>query len=191
MLFNRLDYLYQRIEDPLKQAIDVPTCLHILDEINAEIQEVLDNIRTTHQRYHEKTVARQAMQQWLKPSEGVPDEAIRMYLSDQIDFYQELVADMMAFFTGSERRRCVAFALSVEELLFMIRLLLEEKLMETNALKPIFLFLSRYASTTGSATLSYESLRKKYSGINPTAKRNVKRLLANMMGRVERYEQDG
>lgn len=172
----------------MQQARDIPGCLRILEEINTELQAMLEDIHQAHSQYEEKTRTRKAMQQWMKPTEDTPPAAVGMYLNDQFGFYRDLIEDMMAVFTGSERTRCVSFALSVDELLFMIRILLDEQLMGTKALKPIFLFLSRYARTTGSDTLSYESLRKKYSRSNPSARRNVRQMLAHMMARAEQYE---
>lgn len=188
MLFNRLDKLYQSLENPMQHAGDCPASLKILEDINSELQSLLDDIRQAHGHYAESLSTRRAMQHWLAPDREAPSAAIAMYLNDQFDFYREIVADMMAAFTGSERNRCVSFALSVDELLFMIRLLLEEQLMETQALKPIFLFLSRYARTIGTASLSYESLRKKYSRTNPAARQHVGRILAKLASRAEQYE---
>lgn len=188
MLFNRLDKLYQSLENPRQHAHDLPSSLQILEDINSELQALLDDICQAHSQYADSIHTRRAMQHWLAPAQDAPPAAIAMYLGDQFDFYRGIIEEMMAAFTGSERARCVSFALSVDELLFVIRLLLEERLMETKALKPVFLFLSRYARTAGSASLSYESLRKKYSRSSPAARQHVGRILAQLVTKAQQYE---
>ncbi|WP_257667198.1 hypothetical protein [Parapedobacter tibetensis] len=162
-----------------------------MSTLNQRIRSLLEQIGQKQSVMIDRLDTREMLQNALKPMAGMPPQAWQMYANDQLAFYQDLVADMMAFFTGNDQGRCVAFALTVEELLFMIRLLLDEHIMDTRALKPIFLFLSRYASTSGSATLSYESLRKKYSRTGPAAHSKVRDTLLNMIGRIDQYPDDG
>ena len=161
-----------------------------LQRVNGAISAVLAAVVARQQEFENRLTLRKQLQEVFGAESDMSAGARRMYVEDQLAFYRQLIGEMLTFFTGSEHGRCVSFSLTVEELLFFIRLLLEEKVMDAGALKPIFLFLSRHARTVGSGTLSYESLRKKYSGVQIGAKRRVGELLSSLAQRVEQHITD-
>ncbi len=184
MIFNKLEYLSLQIDNAIGMSNkEVGSALQ-LQLMNDTISEVLDAVSTQQRQFESRLATRRQLQAVLAPEHDMPSEAKQMYVEDQLAFYRQLIGEMLTFFTGSEQGRCVSFSLTVEELLFFIRLLLEEKVMEAGALKPIFLFLSKHARTVGSDALSYESLRKKYSGVQAGAKRRVSELLSSLAKRA-------
>ncbi|PPK99500.1 hypothetical protein [Parapedobacter indicus] len=190
MVFSKLEQLSLQVEGGVGLAGDVQNFLEQLQHINGGISEMLEAVVARQQEFENRLAIRRQLQEVFGSGNEMPAGARRMYVEDQLAFYRQLIGEMLAFFTGSEHGRCVSFSLTVEELLFFIRLLLEEKVMDAGALKPIFLFLSRHARTAGSGTLSYESLRKKYSGVQLGAKRRVGELLLRLVQRAERHITD-
>jgi len=188
MLFNKLEQLMVQLDGLVADPDKALTILQRADQVNAEVAAALEAIEQSRTRFQERLFARRQLQEAIGMDARMPHAARRMLAADQLAFYTELLRDMLLFFTGSERGRCVSFNLTVEELLFFIRLLLEEKVMDVETLKSVFLFLSRHARTTGSESLSYESLRKKYSGVGNNAKNKVEALLARLGARAAHHE---
>lgn len=187
MLLSKLEQLALRAARLADCPGDAGDLRDISEQLNEGLQALMLDMANQQQRFAERLSTRIQLQAAIGFGEGAPSSARKMHAADQQAFYNQLLGEMLQFITGSDQGRCVSFELSVEELLFFIRLLLEEKIMDVGALKFIFLFLSRHARTPGSEMLSYESLRKKYSGVQLGAKRRVGELLANLMRRVERH----
>jgi len=61
----------------------------------------------------------------------------------------------------------------------------EEGVVQTATLRPVFRYLSRYARTERYSWLSYESLKKRYSMRHDDACKNVKKLLERLIRRID------
>jgi len=184
MLVNKLEQLALQLDSVADNPERRITVLQQVPTINSTVDDVLRTVEARHAQFSDRLLARQQLQAAIGADIDMPAAAKEMLATDQLAFYAELLGDMLYFFTGSERGRCVAFNLTVEELLFFVRLLLEEKVMDVETLKAVFLFLSRHARTSGSETLSYESLRKKYSNVGQNAKERVAALVERLARRA-------
>lgn len=184
MILNSLEQLaadVDRLADGAGAAADIGSRA---ERLNDGLEETLEAIAARHRQIAERLALRRQLQAAVGFDKEMPTGVRQMLATDQQAFYRQLLGEMLQFFTGSEQGRCVSFGISVEELLFFIRLLLDEKVMDVGALKSIFLFLSRHAQTPGSEALSYESLRKKYSSVGRAPRERVQRLLVRLADRA-------
>ncbi|GGG96575.1 hypothetical protein GCM10007415_34730 [Parapedobacter pyrenivorans] len=187
MLLHKLENIGQQVDVVRRRLENTADLNDDITALNSMSYNALSELGERYQRLGDSLNARRNLQEAIQPALELPIEARRMYVLDQLSFYERFVSEMMTFLTGSDYGRCISFSLSVEELLFFLRLVLEEQVMDAGALKPIFLFLSRHARTSGSDTLSYESLRKKYSAVGEGAKKRVAALMANLTDRAAHH----
>lgn len=187
MILSRLEQLVQYAERLADSQGNVDDLRTSSAQLNEQLEAMMREMASQHEQFAERLSTRVQLQAAIGFKEDAPSDVRRMYAADQQAFYSQLLGEMLQFFTGSNQGRCVSFGLSVEELLFFIRLLLEERVMDVGTLKGIFLFLSRHARTPGSDMLSYESLRKKYSSVQMGAKRRVGELLTYLAQRAEHH----
>ena len=129
MIFSKLEYILLQIDNTAASRDGVVDSAQQLQRMNEMIGDVLDMVKTRQRLFETRLDARRQLQAVFGPEHDMPDEAKGMYMEDQLVFYRQLLAEILTFFTGSGQGRCVSFSLTVEELLFFIRLLLEEKVM--------------------------------------------------------------
>src|SRR5690606_22092211 len=149
MILSRLEQLVQYAERLADSQGNVDDLRTSSAQLNEQLEAMMREMASQHEQFAERLSTRVQLQAAIGFKEDAPSDVRRMYAADQQAFYSQLLGEMLQFFTGSNQGRCVSFGLSVEELLFFIRLLLEERVMDVGTLKGIFLFLSRHARTPG------------------------------------------
>lgn len=158
--------------------------VELLNDFNTSAHCFLKLIERLLARQSEELDSRMVLQQAVNCL-SLEEQASSMFWNDQLAFYgnwltvfeKELYAD---------QDRCL-LKLSVKELLVLLRLGKDLKLLGDSQLKQLFQFVSLHIRTERQEVLSYESLRKKYSQIDLETLRQVKKLLDRLSGQMNHY----
>lgn len=158
--------------------------------LNADLRGVLGNLHGQAEEWGWELDAREALQARLVDAPEQPDRIRRLWLAEQRDFYLGLV-DRMERYLRHDESAAVTFALTAQEILLLVRLLVETGVIRTDTLRPIFRYLSYYGSTERYGSLSFESLKKRYSLRHEGARKQIRKLLLNMIERIDRPSPEG
>ncbi|MBK1439700.1 hypothetical protein JHJ32_06875 [Parapedobacter sp. ISTM3] len=152
---------------------------------NAQVQALLDDWDGQQQRCRQQLIARAALHGMVGQAEFPSAGAAGMYHEDQRQWYRHFLGELQQYVIGGAEERCLRVSVTVVEVLFLLRLFVEEGVIEVRQLKPVFKALSRYMATPHQERLSYESIRKKYSTAPGEARVKVSRLLERLLNRAK------
>ncbi|SEK53536.1 hypothetical protein [Parapedobacter koreensis] len=152
---------------------------------NAQVQALLEDLDGQQQRCRQQLMARAALHDMVGQAAFPSVGAAGMYHEDQRQWYRHFLGDLQQYISGGVEGRCLRVSITVVEVLFLLRLFVEEGVIEVRQLKPVFKTLSRYMATPHQERLSYESIRKKYSIAPGEARVKVRRLLERLLNRAK------
>jgi len=81
----------------------------------------------------------------------------------------------------------IQLAMSVPQIAFFVKLLVEAKVILNDNIVELLRFLSKFLVSKRSETVSYDSLRSKYYNVEQSTKSSVKNILIRMINLVDRY----
>lgn len=185
MVSNQLDDISREIErvwrtDSEAANWDEPT----LNRLNDRLRKLLAELAAELEKWQLELEARQELQQRILSGLPPTERVQKLWWREQRIFYADLVARMDLYLHYDEAAS-VTFSLTALEMLSLVRLLIEEGVIQTESLRPVFRYLSRYARTERHSHLSYESLKKRYSLRHNGARTKVKQILMNMIKRID------
>jgi hypothetical protein len=156
----------------------------LLEEFNASARIFLELIERLFKEQAKELDNRIGFQQAVS-NMGLDEAAFLMFWRDQMSFYSSWLEDFDRQWY-EDQERCL-LKLSVKEMLMLLRLSKDLKLLGDSQLKQLFQFISLHFRTDKQEVLSYESLRKKYSQIDLETLRQVKNLLDKLSSRTNHY----
>src|SRR5690606_10377475 len=107
-----------------EDAADVTEVKRQSEQLNERLETLMQELANRQQQLAARLSARKQLQTAIGFDKDMSLGARKMFAADQQAFYQQLLGEMFQFFTGSDQGRCMSLSLSVEELLFFVRLLL-------------------------------------------------------------------
>lgn len=156
----------------------------IFDGMNDRLLMILDGAADRLGGFRERVEVRRGMQDIYKRI-GEIDPAVGYEIwREQRDFYPQLIDEIQRCI-GEEDQSMVTFSLTVAELLYLLRLFIDSGIIQTDTLRPILGYFSEHARTRKGRKLSFASLQKKYSQVEPETKQRVKRMLQGLAARVD------
>ncbi len=121
---------------------------------------------------------------------GSLKEQLNSYISEEIDYLERLQQlsgntterPMDAFLQGFKLR----FDASVTQLAYLLKILIETKIILNNNLSQVLHFLVRFVTTKRSEAVSYGSIRSKFYNVETGTKESVRKMLLSMIHHIER-----
>ncbi|SEN21235.1 hypothetical protein SAMN05216436_11326 [bacterium A37T11] len=157
-------------------------------DINERIHQLLSEATEHLEQLNEQLKSRKELQELLMQLKHKQAKTRTMLWQEQVSFYQDMITEIQEHFK-KEENAYITISLTTLEILFLIRLFLEEEIIQADSLQPIFRFLSSYTGTLQHSRLSFESLKKRYSSSTAVNKK-VKQLLQRMITRIDKYYND-
>lgn len=183
MLRDKLEQLLEeigRLDPPAESTTwDAST----FDRLNKRLMTILDGAADRLGDFRVRLEVRKGLQALYDRVEDIEPAVAREIWREQHDFYPQLIGDIRRCI-GDEQASLVTFSITVAELLYLLRLFIDNGIVETDALRPIFEFFSDHVQTRQGRKLSFASLQKKYSRVEPATKQRVKRLLLDLAMRI-------
>lgn len=184
MLRDKLDKILKEVFDLAPPPEFSKWDSSMFDKLNTHLLLLLDGAADRLGSFRKRVEVRRGMQELYK-GVGDIDPAIKLEIwREQRDFYPELIHEIQHCI-GKDEHSKVKFSLTVAELLYLLRLFIESNIIQTDTLRPILEYLSDYTQTRKGHKLSFASLQKKYSRVEPATKQRVKRLLQSLAARVD------
>lgn len=160
-----------------------------LEVLNEEVHRLLSGLVDQLEQWQWEVKAREELQTRLLDQPPHSERITALWWDEQITFYQGLIERIDHAMRYDEDAR-ITVSLRAQELLLLIKLLVEEGVVQTKTLTPIFRHLSRYFGTARYSNLSFDSLKKRYSLRHENTRKEVKQLLNNMIKRIDRIRND-
>lgn len=186
MFLRKLEVLAADIAAMINRKQQETWDYEALQTINKQIDQLLAEAMGRLDHLKAELTLRSELQQILQKAGLEGKASAQMLWDDQMNFYLNWMGKAQAYFSD-ETDTYVSFSLTVIELLFLLRLLMEEGVLKTETLQPVFLFISKYAGTQQQRVLSFSSLQKKYSTHHQSARNQVRKLLLQMIARIDQY----
>ncbi|MBL1411006.1 hypothetical protein [Sphingobacterium faecale] len=152
---------------------------------NGQIMEFMAALRQCCSDMQEQIDVRVELQDAVKLS-GIKQAAYESFFQDQITFYRQWLSGF-AELVHTDKGKCTV-GLTVRQILLLLRLARDTGILAEQQLKPYFYFLQTSFRTNAQDSLSYESLRKKYSELDRYTIINLRRLLEEMLVQLKRYQ---
>lgn len=110
----------------------------------------------------------------------------QLFGQEQYVFYKRLSDELASLLQTDERQEDLYFRISITavQLLFLLQIMHEAKVMETPKKGNLFTFISKHIGTFNQEKLSYESLRKKYRAVDRQTIVKVRRLLLDLINLI-------
>lgn len=156
----------------------------VLQKGNADIQEKLSEAVRQLEDWKRQLDARRRLQQLLANTLPEDDDTRLMWWHEQVFFYESLIGQVEAYFT-EDNTGYLTLSLTALELLFLARLSIEVGVVKADSLQTVFKSLSKCFGTEKQGSLSYESLKKRYSVHHEGARKNIKHILTNMIRHID------
>ncbi|HWK98925.1 MAG TPA: hypothetical protein VNQ55_03220 [Parapedobacter sp.] len=184
MLRDNLEQLLEeigRLDPPAESTTwDAST----FDRFNKRLMTILDGAADRLGGFRDRLEVRKGLQALYNRVDDIEPAVAREIWREQYGFYPQLI-DEICRCMGDEQSSVVTFSLTVAELLYLLRLLIDKGIVRTDALRPIFEFFSDHVQTRQGRKLSFASLQKKYSRVEPATKQRVKRLLLDLAMHID------
>lgn len=158
---------------------------HALKSLNADLRGLITETADQLEEWNVELRAREELQQRILSTLPESNRIRELWWKDQRAFYTDFLERMDTHFNYDETA-VVTFSINALEILFFVRLLIEEGIIRTDTLRPVFRYLSRYGNTERYSKLSFDSLKKRYSLRHDGSRKNVKQLLLNLIRRIDR-----
>lgn len=155
-----------------------------LERLNADLHRVIAEATGQLEEWNVELGAREELQQRILSALPESDRIKELWWNEQRTFYTDLL-ERMDTYVNYDETAVVTFSINALEVLFLIRLLVEEGVLRTETLRPIFRYLSRYGHTERYNKLSFDSLKKRYSLHHEQSRKKVKQLLMNLIRRID------
>ncbi len=155
-----------------------------LERLNADLHRVIAEAAGQLEEWNVELDAREELQRRMLAALPESDRIRELWWNEQRTFYTDLLERMYAYFNYDETA-VVTFSINALEVLLLVRLLVEEGVLRTETLQPIFRYLSRYGRTERYDKLSSDSLKKRYSLRHDGSRKKVKQLLLNLVRRID------
>lgn len=186
MVNEQLDKLGKQLGQLESRATtDIQWDSESLGQLNEALRQILDGIGLQVAQWQLELQAREELQARLLDAPPPSEETTRLWWREQLAFYGGLLHRVDHFLCVDAGAR-VTTALKAQEILLMIRLMVAGGLIQAETLHPIFRHLSRFVGTEKHNRLSYESLKKRYSLRHEPTRKNVKRMLMNMLRLIDK-----
>lgn len=157
---------------------------HALNSLNASLRGVIEEAADQLEEWNMELRAREELQQRILAALPESARIKELWWNDQRAFYAELL-ERMDTYLNYDDTAAVTFSINALEMLFLVRLLIEEGVLKTQTLQPVFRYLSRYGRTERHNKLSFDSLKKRYSMQHEGSRKKVKQLLMNLIRRID------
>ncbi|SEL24144.1 hypothetical protein [Parapedobacter koreensis] len=158
--------------------------VHALDSLNAGFHGLIAETAGQLEEWNVELGAREELQQRILSALPESDRIKELWWNEQRAFYTDLLERMDTYFNYDDTA-VVTFSINALEILFLVRLLIEEGVLQTETLQPVFRYLSRYGHTERYSKLSFDSLKKRYSLRHDGSRKKVKQILTNMIKRID------
>lgn len=155
-----------------------------LGRLNGPLRQALADVGTQARHWQQELDAREELQARLLANPSASKQTQRLWWDEQLDFYDGLMDRIDRSLCFNEEAQ-VTVALNAQEILLLVRLMVEEGIIHIETLRPIFRHLSQYVGTPKHRRLSFESLKKRYSLRHAGAEKQVKQRLLNMLKRLD------
>ncbi|WP_257670470.1 hypothetical protein [Parapedobacter tibetensis] len=179
---DRISREIERVWDTDRGAI--PWDETTLRRLNDGLSDLIAETDSQLEEWQLEVDARQELQQRILCALPEAERMKRLWWNEQHAFYADLVERMDRHFNYDESAS-VTFSMTTLEVLFLVRLLIEEGVIQTETLRPVFRYLSRYGHTERHSKLSYDSLKKRYSLRHEGSRKKVKQILMNLIRRID------
>ncbi|MEC3879743.1 hypothetical protein [Parapedobacter sp. 10938] len=155
-----------------------------LDRLNGALRQVLADVGMQVRHWQHELEAREELQARLLDAPSSSKQTQQLWWDEQLDFYDGLIGRIDRSLCFNEDAR-VTVSLNAQEILLLVRLMVEEGIIHTETLRPIFRYLSQYVGTHTHRRLSFDSLKKRYSLRHVGADKHVRQRLLNMLKRLD------
>lgn len=156
-----------------------------LAHFNKEILEFSVQFEQFLQQLFQEITIRADMQEAIDIS-LLKSEAYEAFFKDQLQFYRQWLNQFDQLLTHASGK--CTMGLTSRQVLLFLRLARDMELLSEKQLKPYFYFLSANFRTTYQESLSYESIRKKYSQLDERTLKDVEHLLEKMLIKLSAYK---
>ncbi|MFD2556579.1 MULTISPECIES: hypothetical protein [Sphingobacterium] len=156
-----------------------------LAHFNKEILEFSAQFEQFLQQLFQEITVRAGMQEAIDLS-LLKSEAYEAFFKDQLQFYRQWLNHFDQLLTHASGK--CTMGLTSRQVLLFLRLARDMELLSEKQLKPYFYFLRANFRTTYQESLSYESIRKKYSQLDERTLKDVKHLLEKMLIKLSAYK---
>src|SRR5690606_11492673 len=160
-----------------------------LDRLNGPLRQVLADVGTQARHWQQELDAREELQARLLDTPSSSKQTQQLWWDEQLAFYHELIDRIDQSLCFNEDAR-ITVSLNAQEILLLVRLMVEEGIIHTETLRPIFRYLSQYVGTHTHRRLSFDSLKKRYSLRHAGAEKRVKQCLLNMLKHLDNHPPD-
>lgn len=156
----------------------VPDQIHLMEQWNERAVSVLDTMHKELERCRQQLEDRMAMQRACRDV-AWNESTFAVYRAEQVAFCQRWIRLCRQMWMA-EDQRC-KIHLTAAQIVLLVRLARETEILPDVALKQSFAFLSAHITTQKQQRLSYESLRKKYSEIDPKNLQAIRAVLQRLI----------
>lgn len=157
----------------------------VLQRLNADLCGIVAEAADQLEEWNLELAARGELQRRILSALPESDRIKELWWNEQRAFYTDVLERMDRYFNYDETA-AVTFSINALEVLLLVRLLIEEGVIRTETLRPVFRYLSRYGHTERYNKLSFDSLKKRYSLHHDESRKKVKQLLMNLLKRIDR-----
>ncbi|MCL4640491.1 MAG: hypothetical protein M5Z89_15955 [Olivibacter sp.] len=155
-------------------------------ELQKQFSDLLNQLQKTFEGMQDRLAARaQLIELWDDDREYVPLTRA-MFGMEQYQFYLHIWEELNVLVRKESPADDLYFRVSITamQLLFLLHIMHEAKIIETPKKGNFFLFISKHIGTAQQDKLSFESLRKKYHTIDRKTVMKVRRLLMDLVNLI-------
>ena len=156
----------------------------VLQKGNASLEKQLSEVSHQLEEWKRQLDARRELQRLLGDTLPSDDYIRSMWWQEQSHFYEQLIGQIESYFK-EENTGYITISLTALELLFIVRLSIDEGIMKADSLQTVFRSLSTTIGTEKQGLLSAESLKKRYSMWHEGSRKRIKQLLLNLIRRID------
>lgn len=156
-----------------------------LKKFNTQLSDFVKQVIQFIQDMQEQIQNRKKLQEIIEGAQVQP-QTYEGFYKDQISFYRNCL-NQFGQIKIQTRDKCT-MALTAKQVLLLLRLARDTNILTEKQLKPYFYFLQTNFKTESQETLSYESLRKKYSQLDKSTITQVKNMLEAMLRILKHYQ---
>jgi hypothetical protein len=161
------------------------------------VQSMLNTLLTTHQRieklsYYLKTVNQVSAKPGLQFNPFSPSlkDQLNQYVREEILYHEKVEAITCSISkteVDAEATFKIMLQLSVSQVAYLFRLLVETRIIANQNLTQLLQFLSVHMTTKKSEALSYGSIRSKYYHVENGTKESVKEMLLGLIRHMDNH----